>query len=122
MEILRIIIQIIIPLGIFNVWFLRQSRSTSFRGGSAQNLKEEFAAYGLPEGAFYLIGAVKITAATLLLIGFLVPLLVGPAALLMAGLMLGAVVMHAKAGDPAIRYMPAILMLAMSLFLVIYSI
>lgn len=122
MEILRIITQIIIPLGIFNVWFLRQSRSTSFRGGSAQNLKEEFAAYGLPEGAFYLIGAVKITAATLLLIGFLVPLLVGPAALLMAGLMLGAVVMHAKAGDPAIRYMPAILMLAMSLFLVIYSI
>lgn len=119
MDILFIIIQLIVPLGIINVWLLRAGCSTSYRGGNATSLKAEFAAYGLPEWSFYTIGAVKLLAAALLLLGFLFPVLVVPGAALMTILMLGAVVMHAKVGDPAIRYLPASLVLVMSLALLI---
>jgi len=37
-----IIVQIIIALGIFNVWLLRFRQATGWRGGTAANLKEEF--------------------------------------------------------------------------------
>ena len=40
--------------------------ATAYRGGASQTLKEEFAAYGLPSYAFYLVGALKITAAAVL--------------------------------------------------------
>ena len=110
MEILKTVIQIIIPLGIINVWLLRPGRSTSFRGGAASSLKSEFAAYGLPEWMFYTVGTLKLSSAAMLLLGFLLPVLVLPGAALMAVLMLGAVGMHAKVSDPAIRYLPAGLM------------
>ena len=119
METIQNIFQLIIPLGILNVWFVRPKQGTAYRGGDAKSLKEEFRAYGLPEAAFYLVGALKVTSAALLLLGFLVPVLVFPAALLMALLMLGAVIMHARVKDPAIRYLPAALMLVMSLILLI---
>lgn len=109
------ILQLIIPLGIINVWLIRSGKPTAYRGGTAKNLKEEFAAYGLPEIAFYVIGALKLLAATLLLLGFPWPIFILPGAALMTGLMLGAVLMHAKVKDPAIRYLPASVMLVMSL-------
>ena len=111
------IIQIIIPLGILNVWLLRSGRATNYRGGKASTLKDEFTAYGLPDWVFYVVGTLKLSAAAMLLLGFLLPVLVMPGAALMSALMLGALVMHAKVGDPAIRYLPAGLMLLMSLFL-----
>jgi uncharacterized membrane protein YphA (DoxX/SURF4 family) len=119
MEIIQNIVQILLPLGIFNVWFVRSKQGTAYRGGNSANLKEEFAAYGLPGGAFYVIGTLKVGSAILLLLGFFLPVLVFPAALLMASLMSGAVLMHAKVRDPAIRYLPAGLMLAMSLVLLV---
>jgi len=47
MDIIALIFQIIVPLGIFNVWLLRIGKTTSYRGGDARTLKEEFAVYGL---------------------------------------------------------------------------
>lgn len=119
MDTLQIIFQLIIPLGILNVWFVRPKQQTAYRGGNASTLKEEFAAYGLSEGAFFTIGTLKVGSAILLLLGFLLPILVFPSALLMALLMLGAVLMHAKVRDPAIRYLPASLMLVMSVCLLV---
>ena len=55
----------------------------------------------------------------MLLLGFLLPVLVLPGAALLALLMLGAVAMHAKVRDPAIRYLPAVLMLVMSLLVLL---
>lgn len=115
METVSLLLQIIIPLGIFNVWLLRPKKATAYRGGAATNLKDEFAAYGLPEAAFYIIGTLKLGAAVLLLLGLVLPILVFPGALLMAALMLGAVLMHAKVSDPLVRCVPAALMLVMSL-------
>jgi len=118
MDIVTLLIQLILPLGIINVWLLRQSRATAYRGTDAPNLKAEFKAYGLPEWSYYTVGVLKLSAAAMLLLGFVLPVLVAPGAAVLAVLMLGAVAMHARVGDPAIRYLPAALMLLLSLLLI----
>ena len=47
---------------VFNVWLLRFSQATPYRGADAANLQAEFLAYGLNETVFYLIGGVKLLA------------------------------------------------------------
>ncbi|MGC9452998.1 MAG: DoxX family protein [Oceanipulchritudo sp.] len=116
---IQIILQIVIALGIYNVWFLRFGKSTPWRGGTATNMKEEFAAYGLPEWSLYLIGFLKVLFATLLLVGLFVPIFVDPTAIGMAVLMAGAMLMHFKVGDPPKRALPSILMLFMSIVVVL---
>lgn len=108
------VLQVVVALGLLNVWLLRAGSATSYRGGDARSLKEEFAAYGLPGFFFYLVGALKIGSAALLIAGIWVPELVLPAAAVVAVLMVGALVMHVKVKDPAIKSLPALLMLAMS--------
>ena len=116
MEIAKIIAQIVIGLGIYNVWILRLGKATAYRGGSASNLKEEFAEYGLPFWFFVLIGCVKLVLATSLIVGIWYPFLVKPAAIGMSLLMLGAVGMHYKVNDPVKKSLPAFFMLILSLF------
>jgi uncharacterized membrane protein YphA (DoxX/SURF4 family) len=108
------VLQVIVGLGLLNVWLLRRGSATAYRGGSAKNLKEEFAAYGLPAPMFYVVGGLKIVCGVLLLVGLWYPPVVLPAAAVVAVLMVGAVVMHLKVGDPVTKYVPATLMLAMS--------
>jgi uncharacterized membrane protein YphA (DoxX/SURF4 family) len=121
LEIVIFSVKIIVILGLLNVWLLRFSRSTAYRGGNAKSLKEEFAVYGLPDWFMYVVGTLKIGAALALLIGFWVPALIGPAAVLIVLLMLGALAMHFKIKDPMIKSMPAALILAMGLFISIIS-
>ncbi|MDF1816349.1 MAG: DoxX family protein [Verrucomicrobiales bacterium] len=113
MNILPIILQVILGLGILNVWFVRNAKATRYRGGDAANLKEEFSNYGLPEWAFYLVGFMKVGCAIALLAGIWFPALVTPAAGLLALLMLSALGAHLKVKDPAVKSLPAIAMLAM---------
>jgi uncharacterized membrane protein YphA (DoxX/SURF4 family) len=108
------VLQVIVGLGLLNVWLLRRGSATAYRGGSAKNLKEEFATYGLPAPMFYVVGGLKIVCGVLLLVGLWYPPVVLPAAAVVAVLMVGAVVMHLKVGDPVTKYVPATLMLAMS--------
>jgi hypothetical protein len=117
MDVVVQVIQIVVALGIFNVWFLRFNKSTDWRGGSAANMKEEFATYGLPSGAVYVIGALKILCAAGLIAGIWVPTLVRPSAIGLAILMLGAITMHLKVGDPAKKSLPALLMLILSVII-----
>jgi uncharacterized membrane protein YphA (DoxX/SURF4 family) len=117
MNSLHVVLQVIVAVGLLNVWLLRFNKSTPYRGGSAKNLKDEFKVYGLPEWFMYLVGALKIGAAVALLVGIWVPALVPPAAALVVVLMLGALVMHVKAGDPIMKSMPAGLMLVMGLLM-----
>lgn len=111
---LNIVLQVVVALGLLNVWLVRFNKSTSYRGGSAKNLKEEFAAYGLPSWFVYAIGALKIGSALALLAGLWIPQLVMPAAIVVALLMLGALSMHLKIRDPLMKSVPAGLMLIMS--------
>jgi hypothetical protein len=106
--------QITVALGLLNVWILRSTSATAYRGGEAQSLKEEFSAYGLPDAAFFIVGALKVGSAVALLVGFWIPELVVPAASIIAVLMIGALSMHIKVGDPLKKSMPAFLILVMS--------
>ena len=115
MQLIESIIQIIIALGIFNVWLLRYSKSTGWRGGNAKNMKEEFAVYGLPNWMVGLIGFLKVFFAVLLIVGIWYPLVIRPAALGIAILMLGAIIMHIKVKDPLKKSVPAFTMLVLCL-------
>jgi len=48
MSLFIVICQLVIALGIFNVWLLRSGKATAWRGGEARTMKEEFEVYGLP--------------------------------------------------------------------------
>ncbi|MBM4245958.1 MAG: DoxX family protein [Deltaproteobacteria bacterium] len=108
------LLQVILALGLLNVWLVRPRAETAYRGGAARSLEEEFVAYGLPGWAFFLVGALKLGIAVVLLVGLWIPSLVPPAAACLVLLMLGAVAMHLKVGDPPIKSLPALLMLALS--------
>ena len=114
MDTLVIICQVVLALGIFNVWLLRFGTSTSWRGGTARNMKEEFAVYGLPAWSVWVIGGLKLSFAALLIVGFWFPAVIQPAAIGIAVLMLGAVAMHFKVEDPIARALPAFTMLVLS--------
>lgn len=105
------ILQIIVALGLLNVWLLRFAQSTAYRGGGARSMPEEFAAYGLPGWMIYVVGALKVGGALCLIAGIWFPSLVFPAALVIGFLMVGALAMHFKIGDPLKKSAPAVFML-----------
>jgi len=115
METIRTVAQLAVGLGILNVWLVRFGWATDFRGGSATNMKEEFAVYGLPGWSVGVVGAVKVILALLLIAGVWLPRVTLPAALGMAALMFGALVMHLKVKDPPRKSLPALLLLVLSL-------
>jgi len=84
-------------------------------------MQEEFAVYGLSSSVMYVIGALKILFATLLLIGLFYTQLVRPAALGLAILMLGAVTMHIKVKDPIEKLIPAVTLLLLCIFVAYFS-
>lgn len=110
-------IQIIVALGLLNVWLIRFHKSTPYRGAKAKTLKEEFEAYGLPTWFTYLVGTLKVSAALLLIAGLWSPFIVPPTALLICVLMLGAIYMHWKIKDPIKKSIPAFAMFSLCVFL-----
>lgn len=114
METIRLVIQVIIALGIYNVWLVRSGKATDWRGGTSKSLREEFEVYGLPSWAMGTVGFLKLIFATLLLVGIWYAPVVRPAALGMLILMIGAISMHVKVGDPAKRSLPAFTMFVLS--------
>lgn len=112
-------LQVLIALGLVNVWLVRFNKKTKYRGKGAGNMKEEFAAYGLPSWAVYVVGFLKIVIALVMIVGLFRPQIMYPygfpALILLAVLMLGAITMHIKVRDPLVRVLPAISMFAMSL-------
>lgn len=116
-EYVKIAAQITIALSIYNVWFFRFNKPTRYRGKNAETMKDEFISYGLPDYFVWLIGFLKVTLATLLLIGIYINSLVFPASVGMAILMVGAIVMHIKVKDDTIKSLPATIFLILSLFI-----
>ena len=114
MKVLQKISMVIVAAVVLNVWFFRFGKATIYRGGDATNMVEEFAAYGLSETMVYVVGGLKILAALGLLIGLFNKKTIIPAAGLMAALMVGAIAMHFKVGDVAIKFLPAGIMFVLS--------
>ena len=116
---ITVILQVVLGLGLLNVWLVRARSATAYRGGQALSHKEEFATYSLPDGVFYAVGALKIGAGVCLLASVAYPPLVVPAASVVVVLMLGALAMHARVHDPLVKSLPALAMMLMSSSLLI---
>lgn len=114
MNTFQIVLQIIVALGLLNVWILRCGKKTPYRGRGAESMRGEFEAYGLPVWFMWVTGALKIGVASALLVGIWIPSLVQPAALVLIVLMLGALGMHLKVKDPFKASVPALAMLIMA--------
>ncbi|WAC03950.1 DoxX family protein [Lacinutrix neustonica] len=115
---LNILIKIIIALSILNVWLLRYKQSSPYRGGSAETMKEEFTAYGLPEWVLKVVGTLKVLLSLVLLISIFYRSIEDFAAGGIAILMLGAIGMHLKIGDSLKKTMPAFIFLVLSLVII----
>ncbi len=105
MHLLAVCAQVIIACSIVLVWVLR-----------FPNVVKEFHEYKLPDFMRTLVGATKISLATLLIVGIWYPSLVLIPALLMAVLMVGAQGAHVKVHHSWIKYVPSLFLLVLSLF------
>jgi len=110
---LLMILQLVIAIGLINVWFFRFNKATDYRGGDAKNMKEEFIAYGLPVWLMYLVGAMKIAIAFMLVLSFWVEQLLLYNLIALASLMIAALMMHVKVKDPIKKSYPALSILFM---------
>jgi hypothetical protein len=82
-------------------------------------MAEEFAVYGLPKWMVVLVGFLKLSCATCLLIALKDPALKSLAGGSLGALMLFPVMMHWKAGDEVRRAFPAAAMLCLCLIVTI---
>lgn len=108
-----------IGLWIWSVWSWRLRMDTSFRGKEAKNLLEEFKVYGYPTWVFKLVGAVKTSMASSLILTIIYPMkiltLIGASGMFF--LMTVALISHAKVKDPFTKYIPALSMWTLSSFI-----
>jgi hypothetical protein len=119
MKVLSKILSVVVGLTVINVWLFRSNRSTSYRGGDAASLLEEFQVYGL-EDYFLIIGIIKVSLAIMLLLSLYFKKLSFFASSGIGIMMLVAVYMHVNVGDELIKSMPASVMLA-SCLIIAYS-
>tara|TARA_Y100000766_G_scaffold92376_1_gene78748 strand:- start:111 stop:488 length:378 start_codon:yes stop_codon:yes gene_type:complete len=120
MKLISKILSAVVGLTVINVWLFRYNRSTSYRGGDATNLLEEFEVYGLDD-YFLVIGIVKVSLAVMLLLSLYFKKLSFFASSGIAVMMLVAVYMHINVGDELIKSMPASVMLASCLIIAFNS-
>ena len=120
MKLISKILSAVVGLTVINVWLFRSNRSTSYRGGDATNLLEEFEVYGLDD-YFLVIGIVKVSLAVMLLLSLYFKKLSFFASSGIAFMMLVAVYMHIYVGDELIKSMPASVMLASCLIIAFNS-
>ena len=89
-----------------------------YRGGDASDMISEFAAYGLSSSVLYMVGAIKVLAAVLLLVGIGYSKLVKPASYSISLMMLAAIYFHFSIADEWLKSLPAALMLFSSLLII----
>ena len=116
MDIARIL-SITIAVTLLNVWLLRINKATPYRGGQAQNMKEEFEVYGLPYWLLPVVGFLKVSLAIALVASLWWPIILKPVALGVAALMLAAVLMHLQVSDGVKKCFPATLLMLAALLL-----
>lgn len=97
--------QVVIAVSVIFVWVFRYD-----------NIQREFREYGLPDLVRNAVGATKIAGATLLLAGLWYPSLVFAPAVVMAVLMFGAQIAHARARHTWHKYVASLLLLVLSVY------
>ena len=119
MDYIIILLKCIISFSILNVWLLRFNKATPWRGGNSNTLLEEFHSYGLSTTVAYVIGALKIGLALLLLASIFWEELTVYAASGILLTMAGAIAMHIKIKDPLKKSLPAFIFLVLSAIILI---
>jgi hypothetical protein len=110
MNTISVIAQIIVAISIAIVWIFR-----------FDNIVKEFKQYQLSDLIRTMVGAAKISLATLLVAGIWYPSLVTIPALIMAFLMLSAQYFHFKVKNPIEKRVPSFVLLLLCLFIVAVS-
>ena len=119
MKFLSKILSLVVGLTVINVWLFRSNKATSYRGGDAGSLLEEFQVYGLDD-YFLTIGIIKVGLAILLILSLYFQKLRLISASGIGLMMLVAIFMHFSVGDELIKSMPASVML-ISCIIIAYS-
>ncbi len=115
---LTAVFQVVIGLSVIRVWTMNFNKPTPWRGGGAQNMKEEFTVYGLPDWMVYLVGTLKVVFSIGLIAGLWIPDLVKFSASGIAILMFFAILMHVKIKDPVKKSIPALIFMTLSLLII----
>ena len=103
--------QIIIAISVVYVWTFR-----------FHNVLKEFEQFGLSDLTRNIVGATKISLATLLIVGIWYSSLVLVPSILMGLLMIGAQYFHFKISNSFIKHLPSLILLALSAFIAYLSI
>ena len=112
------ILLIVVSVTVITAWTYNINLDTTFRGGDATNMIEEFEAYGLNQTTMVVVGIFKVSCAIMLLFGLKYRKLILPAAGVMALFMIAAVYFHFSIADPIIPTAPSLLMLASCLSII----
>ena len=111
MESLINLSQIIVAMSVVYVWTFR-----------FHNVLKEFEQFGLSDLTRNIVGATKISLATLLIVGIWYSSLVLVPSILMGLLMIGAQYFHFKISNSFIKHLPSLILLALSTFIAYSSI
>tara|TARA_B100000767_G_scaffold254826_1_gene260526 strand:+ start:69 stop:413 length:345 start_codon:yes stop_codon:yes gene_type:complete len=106
MENISTLAQIIVSISVVIVWVFRRD-----------NIALEFEQYELSNLSQNIVGALKISLATILILGIWYNELLILSSLLMAFLMICAQYFHFKVKNPWIKFMPSLALLILSLFI-----
>jgi len=110
MEELVKLAQIVVAISVAYVWIFR-----------FENVIKEFKQFGLSDLTRNLVGATKISLATLLVAGIWYSPLVFIPSILMGLLMIGAQYYHFKISNPFIKHLPSLILLILSAFIAFLS-
>jgi hypothetical protein len=111
MEKISYFLQIVVALSVAYVWIFR-----------FHNVLKEFELFQLSDVVRNFVGVLKISIATLLIVGIWFPSLILIPSLLMGGFMLGAQFFHFKVKNPFIKHLPSLLLLILCAFIAYLSI
>ncbi len=106
MEYLMNLAQMIVAISVLFVWTFRY-----------HNVLKEFEQFGLSDLTRNLVGATKISLATLLVVGIWYPSLVLIPSIIMGFLMIGAQYFHFKISNPFIKHLPSLILLILCAFI-----
>ena len=116
-EYIIIALKLIVGLSILNVWLIKPNKPSKWRGGDATTITEEFSVYGLSKTFYYIVFAVKVGLAILLLVSIKYDIFSLYSSIGLAALLGGSIAMHLKVKDALFKSFPAFLFMIMNLII-----
>ncbi|MDC3195545.1 DoxX family protein [Flavobacteriaceae bacterium] len=116
-EYIIIALKLIVGLSILNVWLIQPNKPSKWRGGDATTITEEFSVYGLSKTFYYIVFAVKVGLAILLLVSIKYDIFSLYSSIGLAALLGGSIAMHLKVKDALFKSFPAFLFMVTNLII-----